>query len=71
MLVIRDASGRQVAQVVSDNNGRFSARLAPGSYQLVPQPVSGLLGTAQPMDFQVVPGAAPAPLDVSYDTGIR
>ena len=42
----------------------------PGDYTLEPQPVEGLMGTAQPMPFTVADGAVTW-LDVAYDTGIR
>ena len=72
ILIIQDAaSGREVARVTTDRDGRFLTALAPGAYRLVPQPVSGLMGGGRPLDFQVSAGRAPAPLEVSYDTGIR
>jgi hypothetical protein len=45
--------------------------LAAGSYVLVPQPVEGLMRTAQPIPFVVEDGKAQPPLEVAYDTGIR
>jgi hypothetical protein len=71
VMVIQDGAGREVARATTDADGRFSIRLQPASYQLVPQPVSGLMGTARPVAFRVEAGKTPAPLQVSYDTGIR
>lgn len=70
-LVIRDAAGNDVAELTSGPDGSFSARLGPGAYELVPQPVTGLLGTAPQVSFRVDAGSDPAPLEVTYDTGIR
>jgi hypothetical protein len=71
VLVVTTSAGAEVARATSAADGTFSLSIAPGDYILVPQPVSGLMGTAQPIPFHVAGGSAPAPLDVSYDTGIR
>jgi hypothetical protein len=72
VLVVRNAAGAEVARVTSAADGSFSAALPAGDYVLVPQPVSGLMGTAQPLPLHILSdGAAPAALDVVYDTGIR
>jgi hypothetical protein len=72
VLVVTTASGTEVARATSAADGTFSVALPPGDYVLVPQPVAGLMGTAQPIPFHAqADGAAPAPLDVAYDTGIR
>jgi hypothetical protein len=72
VLVIQDSvTGREVTRVTTDSDGRFAITMAPGTYRLVPQPVSGLMGGGRPMDFQVSTGRATPALEVSYDTGIR
>jgi hypothetical protein len=72
VLVVRNSAGAEVARATTAADGTFSVALAPGDYVLVPQPAAGLMGTAQPLPFHVQgEGAAPAPLDVAYDTGIR
>lgn len=71
VLIVTSAAGGEVARVTSAADGTFRLTLAPGDYILVPQPVAGLLGTAQPVPFHVAEGSAPPVLDVSYDTGIR
>ncbi|HEX7472435.1 MAG TPA: carboxypeptidase regulatory-like domain-containing protein [Candidatus Limnocylindrales bacterium] len=72
VLVVTTAAGTEVARATSAADGTFSVALPPGDYVLVPQPVTGLLGTARPVPFHAqADGAAPAPLDVAYDTGIR
>lgn len=72
VLIVTTVAGAEVARATSAADGTFSVPLAPGDYVMVPQPVDGLMGTAQPLPFRAQgDGAAPAPLDVAYDTGIR
>jgi hypothetical protein len=71
LLVIEDGDGRKVAEVRSGADGGFRVELPPGSYRIVPQPVAGLIGTAQPVDLRLEPGASASPIAVRYDTGIR
>ena len=68
---VTTAAGAPFATLVSDAGGMFSVRLAPGRYVLTPQPVEGLMGTAQPIEVNVAAGQSTAELTVSYDTGIR
>ncbi|HEY8989360.1 MAG TPA: carboxypeptidase-like regulatory domain-containing protein [Candidatus Limnocylindrales bacterium] len=68
-ILIRDAGGTVVAQVVTDANGRFQVGLPPGPYRVEPQPVQGLIGTAGTIDVTV--GAAFETVRIGYDTGIR
>jgi len=70
-IVVRDASGNEVARVRSGEDGTFSVAVAAGRYELVPQPVEGLMGTAAPVVVDVKTGPPGAPISVSYDTGIR
>ena len=63
--------GSEVAILVTDDEGRFSIELAPGSYELVPQPVTGLMGTAAPVTIDVEDGVEAEPVTLAYDTGIR
>ena len=72
-LVVKTAAGAEVARVTTGSDGSFAVSLAPGSYVLFPQPVDGIIGTAQPIPL-TVPEAASAeasPITVEYDTGIR
>jgi hypothetical protein len=69
VLVFRDGAGKEVARVTTDGSGLFRLGLAAGDYTLEPQPVEGLMGTAQPMPFTVTDGVTW--LDVAFDTGIR
>jgi len=70
-IVAIDATGQEVARASTDADGRFTLALPVGEYQLVPQPVEGLLGTASPTEIVVVDGALLEPLTIVYDTGIR
>ena len=69
LVVTKD--GDEVTRTTSAPDGTFHLRLAPGEYQLVPQPAQGLMGTAQPIALTVRSGEPVAPLVVAYDTGIR
>lgn len=69
-LLVVDESGAEVATVLSSADGAFSLPVPPGRYSLVPQPVEGLLGTAEPVSFEVVSQPVTG-LDLAYDTGIR
>jgi hypothetical protein len=71
VLVIRDRGGSEVGRVTTAQDGSFAFQLAPGSYQLIPQPVKGLMGTAAPIDVRVEAGQPMTEVHVSYDTGIR
>ena len=68
-ILIRDATGADVATIVTDAAGRFRAALPPGVYTVAAQPVEGLMGNPAPLDLQVVEGVVA--VELSYDTGIR
>ena len=70
-LVVTTLDGAEVTRTTSDDLGTFRVRLAPGTYRLVPQPVEGLMGTAEPVEFSVSWDGGPTELVVGYDTGIR
>ena len=70
-IVVRNASGETVARVRTAEDGTFSLSLASGRYELVPQAVEGLMGTALPVEITVEDGLPGAPIELSYDTGIR
>ncbi|MEX0626948.1 MAG: carboxypeptidase-like regulatory domain-containing protein [Chloroflexota bacterium] len=71
VLVFSDADGTEVARATSAADGTYSVELAPGAYQVTPQPVEGLMGTPALMDVEVEAGQPMTELQVSYDTGIR
>ena len=66
---ISDATGLEVATMETDGLGSFTIELPPGTYRLTPDPVGGLMGTAQPVDVTV--GPTMTNVQLSYDTGIR
>jgi hypothetical protein len=65
-----DSSRHEVGRAVSDADGGYLLRLPPGNYQIVPQPVQGLMRVAAESTI-IVPDGAPVRLDLQYDTGIR
>ncbi len=71
VLVVTTMAGIEVDRATSDAEGAFGIALAPGAYRLVPQPVEGLMGTAEPQEFSVEWGILIPELIVAYDTGIR
>ncbi len=69
-IVLEPASGRDLT-AVSDDTGTFVVELfETGRYQIVPQPVEGLMGTAPPLEMTIQAGANDIGFIV-YDTGIR
>ena len=70
-IVVRNESGEAVARVRTAEDGSFLISLAPGRYELVPQPVAGLMGTAATVGVRVEEGVPAEPIAISYDTGIR
>ena len=71
VMVISTTDGHDVARAATGTDGRWSVRLAAGTYTLTPQAVSGLPGSAPPIQFTVSAARASVGLDVTYDTGIR
>lgn len=65
-----DSTGHEVGRAVSDASGAYFLRLSPGTYEIVPQAVQGLLGVAAKTSV-TVPDGAPVQIDLEYDTGIR
>ena len=68
-IMIRDGSGTVVAEVTTDANGRFQLVVPPGPYRIEPQPVEGLMGTAQATEVTV--DGTFLLVQIAYDTGIR
>jgi hypothetical protein len=69
-VVIRDATGSEVAQTVTDDDGSFFAVVPAGDYTVEPRPVEGLMGTAAAVEVSVKDGIA-TQVQLDYDTGIR
>lgn len=64
------ADSGEVVESTTGPDGRFSFVLAPGRYEIIAQPAEGLMGTAAPIEVEVL--AEPVDLGVlMYDTGIR
>jgi hypothetical protein len=72
-IVVTRQSGAEVARATTMADGSFSVDLPPGDYVLVPQPVEGLMGTAEPIAVSVAANGSPlpSPVVIQYDTGIR
>lgn len=70
-IAVRDTAGNVVGRASTDGDGDFSLALAPGTYRVEPQPVEGLMGTAEPFELVVEVGEPVTDLQVVYDTGIR
>jgi len=70
VLVIRAASGSEVARVTTGADGTFHADVPPGEYVMEAQPAKGLMGTPGPQRVTVTDGAV-ATIKIAYDTGIR
>jgi len=65
-----DLARRKVGRAVSDSSGVYFLRLPPGTYEIVPQAVEGLMRAAAETTV-TVPDGPPVQLDLQYDTGIR
>jgi len=69
-LIVERASGERVASLVARNGRGALEGLDAGRYRLIPQRVSGLLGTPAPVGFSITAGDVTRLL-LNYDTGIR
>lgn len=69
-VIVMDREGATVARVVTDPEGLVTVALPAGDYVIQPQPVEGLMGTAEQQAVTVVDGAL-TPVTLAYDTGIR
>lgn len=71
-IVVNAAGGAEIRRVTTASDGSFAIDLVAGDYVLVPQPVEGLMGTAEQVAISVPAGAPlPSPIQIQYDTGIR
>jgi hypothetical protein len=69
-VLVFDPAGQQMGAGVSDSQGLISMQLPAGAYYVVPAPVEGLMGDAEPLAFAAVGGDS-VTLVFGYDTGIR
>jgi hypothetical protein len=60
-----------VAQFRSDNDGRFTVSLSPGTYQVTPDPDAPLLAPATQVKTVTVLGSGFTTVNLEFDTGIR
>jgi hypothetical protein len=65
-----DATGLEVAQLVTDAAGAFSVALPPGRYEVRADAVEGMMG-GTPAPSAVEVGDGVALVEISFDTGIR
>ena len=71
-LDVLESSGRKVATVVADGQGRFSVSLPPGRYVIVPKPFDTLPHPPRPITIEIRSGLPPpAEILIVYDTGVR
>lgn len=68
-IIVFDSSGKKVAHTTTSEGGMFSLSLAPGSYEVVAEPVPGLMGLPAPVSIDVFDEFLT--IDLEYDTGIR
>ena len=65
-----DSGRHEVGRATSDASGAYFLRLPPGTYEIVPQAIQGLM--RPPGETTVtVSDRAPIQVDLQYDTGIR
>jgi hypothetical protein len=69
--VMVDVAGHEVIHATTGADGQWTASIPAGTYAINPQPVQGLLGTAQSVSVSVAAGSVPAAIAITYDTGIR
>jgi len=69
-ILVVDDQGKTVATVTTGADGTVLLAVPAGDYVLQPQPVTGMMGGAQPVNVTVVDGSA-TPAAILYDTGIR
>ena len=68
VILVRDKAGAEVGRATTGADGTYFVDLPAGTYTVVPQPATGLLGTPAAQTVTVV---FVTELDLSYDTGIR
>ncbi len=70
-LIVTTSNGAEVDRTRTAADGTFVLLLPEGDLTLVPRPVEGLMGTAEPIPLLLRLASPPPPLEVRYDTGIR
>jgi hypothetical protein len=71
-ILVTNPAGVTVARAISTTDGSYRLELAPGTYELGPQPVTGeSMRAPAPTSITIGPGTGTLVVDFSYDTGIR
>lgn len=70
MIITGDPLGGVPIPVTTDRNGGFFIALEPGNYVVTAQPVTGYMGTPEPVKV-TVRGGGQEEINLYYDTGIR
>lgn len=72
-VIATDPGGQKLARAVSQADGSYSLALAPGTYELTPQPTGDHMLRAPAGKSVTITGIAASQVvvDFSYDTGIR
>lgn len=68
-VLVLDSRGSEIARLLTDADGRYAVTLPAGPYTVEPQPVTGMMGTPEPIPVTVADGFVT--VDLGYDTGIR
>ena len=68
-IIVFGADGATVGHTLTDPAGEFVFELAPGSYEIVAEPVEGFPGTPSPTAAVVDDGFGT--IDLEFDTAIR
>lgn len=68
-IIVFADSGTAVAHTITSEGGMFTLHLAPGIYEVVAEPVPGLMGLPAPLTIEV--GDRIIDIELEYDTGIR
>ena len=72
VIVATNAAGEEVGRATTAADGTYALFVRQtGTITLTPQPVTGLMGTPQPVQVTLNEPGIVKQLDLSYDTGIR
>jgi len=69
VVVVEDASGREVGRATTGSDGTYRVAVPPGTYTVRPEKTVGIMRAPAPQPVTVTKGLTV--LDLAYDTGIR
>ena len=69
-IVLAVSDSGELFESTTDGDGRFSIALPSGLYEIIAQPVEGLMGSPTPIEIEVRTEAIDLGV-LEYDTGIR